>query len=132
MKAPERRARVLCVDDDPHMLRILQEFLSARGYEVLTASDGAEALQHARQAAPEAVVLDLYMPGCGGLSVLEQLREADPGCAVVVISGVADAVELVRSAGCDAPALAKPFPLEELLVALARAGVGPPGELAAP
>ncbi|MDR7460777.1 MAG: response regulator [Armatimonadota bacterium] len=126
--APRRPARILCVDDDPRMLEILHEFLSARGYEVLVAVDGAQALQEARRAAPEAIVLDLFMPGLGGLSVLERIRETLPECAVVVISGIADAVELIRSSGLETPALAKPFALEELLAALAQAGVGSSGE----
>ncbi|MDR7553911.1 MAG: response regulator [Armatimonadota bacterium] len=126
--APRRPTRILCVDDDPRMLEILREFLSAEGYEVLVAGDGAQALQQVRRAAPEAIVLDLFMPGLGGLSVLERIRETLPECAVVVISGIVDAIELVRNSGLEAPALAKPFSLEDLLAALAQAGVAFWGE----
>ena len=75
--------RVLVVDDDPPLRRMLARTLAAEGYEVTVAADGGAALVEAERAAPDVIVLDVAMPGLDGLAVCRRLREqgaadADP------------------------------------------------------
>jgi two-component system alkaline phosphatase synthesis response regulator PhoP len=67
--------KVLVADDDPLILRLVDNTLSAQGYSVLLAADGREALDLARQERPQIVILDAMMPGCDGLSVLQSLKQ---------------------------------------------------------
>ncbi|HTK65329.1 MAG TPA: response regulator, partial [Pseudonocardia sp.] len=67
-------SRVLVVDDDAQIRRALRINLSARGYEVLTAGDGADALRTAAEELPDAVVLDLGLPDLDGTDVIAGLR----------------------------------------------------------
>ncbi len=81
-------ARVLVVDDDPATVELLQEFLLAKGYEVLTASDGAEALRTVRAERPHLLLLDIMLPKLDGLEVLRQVKAIDPTVGVIMVTGV--------------------------------------------
>jgi DNA-binding response OmpR family regulator len=80
--------RVLVVDDDPATVELLQEFLLAKGYEVLTASDGAEALRTVKAERPHLLLLDIQMPKLDGLEVLRQVKAIDPTVSVIMVTGV--------------------------------------------
>lgn len=69
--------RVLLADDDPHIVEPLRCALQQRGYSVLVATDGKEAMQLTEKDHPDLIVLDLIMPYCNGLQVLEKLRHRD-------------------------------------------------------
>ena len=92
MQSSSRRKRtVLVVDDSPLMLRYLQTILEFAAFRVETAGDGEEALRrirHGRQ--PDVVLLDLEMPGMGGLATLQHLVRMHPGLPVIICSGVDD------------------------------------------
>ena len=93
--------------------------LSFEGYEVEQAADGEEALAQVERSAPDALVLDLVMPGTGGLEVCRSLRAAGNDVAVLVLTARHELSD--RVAGLDAGAddyLVKPFALEELLARL--------------
>src|SRR5438309_7879617 len=80
-------ARILIVDDHPLTRQALASLLGAHGLDVIgCASDGAEAIVEAGRLQPDLVLLDLLMPGLDGLSALPRLREAAPGCEVVVLT----------------------------------------------
>ncbi len=81
-------ARVLVVDDDPATVELLQEFLLAKGYEVLTASDGAEALRTVKAERPHLLLLDIMLPKLDGLEVLRQVKALDPTVGVIMVTGV--------------------------------------------
>jgi two-component system KDP operon response regulator KdpE len=115
--------KILIADDDPQILRALRITLSARGYDVVTASDGREALRLAADAHPDIIVLDLGMPGLTGIEVIEGVRgwSAVP---ILVVSGRSDSLDkvLALDAGAD-DYVTKPFAADELLArirALAR------------
>jgi two-component system KDP operon response regulator KdpE len=107
--------RILIVDDEPQILRALRINLLARQYDVVTASDGAQALLAARQEHPDLVVLDLGLPDLDGGAVIRELRTWSP-VPIVVLSGRSDSRDKVDAldAGAD-DYLTKPFSVEELL-----------------
>lgn len=118
---------VLCVDDDPEVLEVLSEYFTGEGFNVLTATNGVEALYQVARGAPQAVILDLFMPRPGGLVALDRIKRLDPRIAVILVSGVPNVVEMIAEAGVPvAGAFRKPVDLAQISEALARAGVVPP------
>ena len=89
--------RVLVVDDDPNVQEILREFLSAKGYEIITAGDGAEGLRRVKEERPHLILLDVQMPKMDGLEVLRRLREIDKEVSVIMITSVNEQ-EIARQA----------------------------------
>jgi len=73
----EAKVKVLVVDDYVENVELLEELLSASGYEVSTASDGDEALQRVKEAHPDLILLDIMMPKMDGYQVCEALRAKD-------------------------------------------------------
>ncbi|MEY9967844.1 two-component system KDP operon response regulator KdpE [Streptacidiphilus sp. MAP12-16] len=110
--------RVLIVDDEPQMLRALQINLEARHYTVATAPDGDGALDEAARTPPDAIILDLGLPGLDGLDVIRALRVWST-VPVIVLSGRSGATDKISSldAGAD-DYVTKPFSMNELLARL--------------
>lgn len=122
--------RVLVVDDEPQIRRALRSALTAHGYSVATAEDGSTALETIATWAPDAIVLDLVMPGIDGLEVLRETRSWS-SVPIIVLS--ARGAEADKVAALDQGAddyLTKPFSMAELQarlrVTLRRARVGVP------
>ncbi|WP_261164652.1 response regulator [Microbacterium sp. Marseille-Q6965] len=107
--------RILIADDDPQLLRALRITLSATGYEVHTAADGAEAIAAAIAHRPDVFLLDLGMPRLDGIEVIQGIRGWSQA-PILVVSGRAGAAEKVEAldAGAD-DYVTKPFSVEELL-----------------
>ena len=106
---------ILVVDDEPQILRVMRASLPARGYEVVTAPDGEQALDEVRKQAPDLIILDLAMPGMGGLEACRRLREFS-SVPIIVLS--AKGAESDKIAALDMGAddyVTKPFSLDELL-----------------
>jgi len=123
---------ILCVDDDPAVLDLLKEYFTLQGFVVLTATNGVEAFLQVKQWMPRAVVMDLFMPRLGGIGALGRIKALNPGIAVILVSGMGNALDLVTEAGLSvAGALAKPLDLNKLSETLARVGVMAPLALAA-
>ncbi len=112
------KARILAVDDQPHNLRLLVDLLNARGYEVVTAASGAEALEKIGSERPDLVLLDVIMPNMSGYEVCKKIREnpATGVLPVVMITALDPAEERVKGleAGAD-DFLSKPINQPELL-----------------
>jgi two-component system KDP operon response regulator KdpE len=110
--------KVLVVDDEPQIARALRINLTARGYEVVTAHDGAAALRAAADAKPDVVVLDLGLPDLDGRTVIEGLR-GWTSIPIIVLSARTDSGEKVAAldAGAD-DYVTKPFGMDELLARL--------------
>jgi two-component system, NtrC family, response regulator AtoC len=116
--------RILVVDDERNIRRVLQALLEADGYEVQVAADGDEARALVRRAKPpfDAVLTDLRMPGCDGLALLRWTRESHPDTPVVMVTahGTVDvAVEAMRDGAFDF--ITKPFEEAELRDIVAKA-----------
>jgi DNA-binding response OmpR family regulator len=110
---------VLVIEDEPGIVDFLQRGLAAEGFAVQAASDGAEGERRALAESFDAIVLDLMLPGPGGMEILASLRRAKPGVPVIVLTARGDVTD--RVAGLEAGAvdyLVKPFSLAELIARL--------------
>lgn len=110
-------ARILCVDDEPKNLKLLEALLTHEGYDIAFASNGFEALDKTAADPPDLILLDVMMPGMSGYEVLESLRDGDhsrliPVVMVTALSDVEDRVKALK-AGCD-DFISKPFDKSEL------------------
>ena len=112
-------ARVLVIDDEPTIVELLSVSLRFQGFEVATAATGAEGLDKARSFRPEAMILDVMMPGMDGFGLLRRLR-ADGVEAPVLFLTARDEVEdkvTGLTLGAD-DYVTKPFSLEEVVARL--------------
>jgi DNA-binding response OmpR family regulator len=108
--------RILIIEDDPSILRGLQLNLGMEGYTVRSAMDGETGLELARTERPDLVVVDIMLPRMDGLSVVREIRRADPDLPVLILS--AKGHESDKVAGLQLGAddyMVKPFGLKELL-----------------
>ncbi len=110
-----RQYTVMVVDDEERTRKNLDHVLSREGYEVITASNGAEALEKLTGTAVDIIITDLKMNKVDGMEVLEKARAKDPRVEVIVITGygtVANAVEAMKQGSFNY--ITKPFKLEEI------------------
>lgn len=115
-------ARILAVDDSPTILAMLEEILVSAGYEVLTAEDGAEALESARNDKPDLILLDVMLPKLDGYRVCRLLKFDQKYKAIPIIMLTAKAEEQSMATGLRTGAdqyLTKPVEPERLLEAVA-------------
>lgn len=108
-------ANILVVDDEPQIRRVLRSTLSAQGYVITEAKTGEEALESLRKERPDLVLLDMNMPGIGGVETCREIRRASD--APIIMLTVRNA-ERDKVAALDAGAddyVVKPFGIEELL-----------------
>jgi two-component system, OmpR family, KDP operon response regulator KdpE len=107
--------RILVVDDEPQIRRILRTTLTAAGYEVDDSRSGEEALEKVREFLPDLVLLDINMPGIGGLAACRALR-ADTQIAIIMLTVRDSEEDKVKAldAGAD-DFVTKPFSTPELL-----------------
>jgi two-component system, OmpR family, response regulator MprA len=111
--------RLLVVDDDPSVREALALVLDLNGFDVSTATDGREAIRTLAVDSPDAVVLDVLMPGLDGLEVCRRMRATGDRTPVLMLTARTEVSE--RVAGLEAGAddyLAKPFACEELVARL--------------
>lgn len=115
--------KILAVDDERHIVRLVEVNLQRAGYEVVTAFDGREALEKVKSENPDLVVLDVMMPYMDGFEVLKHLK-ADPATAdipVIMLTAKAQDADVFRGwqSGVDCY-LTKPFNPMELLTFVKR------------
>ncbi len=106
--------KILVVDDDPDIVKLLKYFLEAKGRQVQTASNGAEALELFKKEPPDLVILDVILPGMDGWAVLQKIRESSQ-VPVLMLTGKDTPTDKVKGllSGAD-DYIAKPFDLAEL------------------
>ncbi len=109
---------VLVVDDEPHIVRLVEVNLQRAGYQVITASSGAEALEKISDEKPDLVTLDILMPEMDGFEVLRSIRShpSTEDLPVVILSQLARHEDVFKGwqEGCNSY-VAKPFNPRELL-----------------
>ncbi len=110
-----RKQRILVVDDEPQIRRVLYRSLQTRGYDVRVAADGDSALQMFADWAPDLVITDLAMANMGGLELCRQLRAKSEGPILVLsVKGEEKTKVEALDAGAD-DYVTKPFGMDELL-----------------
>ena len=92
---------IMIVDDEPEVAEVLAKSLNRQGHQTTVVHSGAEALQLLRGTSPDALFLDVSMPGLNGLDVMAEVRRLRPTLAVVIITGNAtpDEIEDVKRLG---------------------------------
>lgn len=110
--------KILCVDDEPVNLRLLKEMLKPQGYEVITAGNGAEALENIQREGIDLVLLDLIMPEIDGIEVCRKIKESDnyrdiPVVIVTSMTSRKDRLACIKAGADDF--LTKPVDAQELL-----------------
>jgi DNA-binding NtrC family response regulator len=116
------KIRILVVDDDESLRRVMQMQLEEAGYEVLAAPQGQDALTLMEDATPALVITDLKMPGISGLDLLRKLREVYPETTVIMVTAfgtVSTAVEAMKAGAYDY--ISKPVDYEQLMLVVNRA-----------
>ncbi|WP_136246608.1 response regulator transcription factor [Halomonas borealis] len=127
----ESDERLLIIDDDEMFCHVLHRAMSRRGFEVLVAHDGEQALALARQYHPLMATLDLKLEQESGLKLLPEMLDVVPDCRVVVLTGyssIATAVQAIKLGAVNY--LCKPADAEEILAALSLEEGDPEAEVA--
>lgn len=117
-----KSARVLMVDDDAAFRHVMAGELSRQGYEISTVSSGEDAVQQVATEEPDVVLLDLRLPGIGGLETLKAIHANAPATEVIMLTGhgsIDTAIESIRIGAFDY--VVKPCPLDELDIRIQRA-----------
>ncbi len=113
------RSKILVVDDEPEAVELVEFNLKQAGYSVVTAADGAEALNKARATQPSLIVLDLMLPEVDGLEVCKMLRRDPATTGIPIVMLTAKAAEIDRVLGLELGAddyVTKPFSPRELVL----------------
>jgi CheY-like chemotaxis protein len=116
-----QRRRILLVDDDPSLLTTLADFLAFEGYDVETAESGEAALMVLDQVDPDLIILDMSMPGIGGVGFLREIsdEEGQPSHSVLVLTARANMAEFFANVDVDG-FVAKPCEPNDLLMEVSR------------
>jgi len=112
---PGRKGTVLIVDDEPNVIWFISSICQPRGYLTITAMSGLEALKIVQECSGkiDVVLLDLAMPGMGGIEVLKAIRKYQPDMAVIILTALHDKQAECESIGIEA-FVKKPYILEDL------------------
>ena len=113
--------RILVIDDQLDVALVVAEVLESEGHQALVAGSGEEGLRVIERSPPDAVFLDVVMPGIDGIEVLRRIRQTRPQLPVILVSGTVTAgqIEVARALGVT-DVLLKPAPLTRFSQALAR------------
>jgi two-component system phosphate regulon response regulator PhoB len=113
------KEKILAVDDDPDILKLLQYNLEKEGFSVITAANGQEALRLVRSQPPQAIILDLMLPEVDGLEVCRQIRRDEALSRIPILMLTAKGEEVDRVVGFELGAddyITKPFSPRELVL----------------
>ena len=117
-----KRAKILIIDDDESLRRVLEYNLAQEGYAVLTAASGEQGLEHLRKEGADLVVTDVRMAGMDGLRVMEEVRKLDPSIQVIILTAfgtIEMAVEAMKAGAFHY--ISKPFNRDELKLTIRKA-----------
>lgn len=114
-------SKLLIVDDDLHMRKMLEAILESEGYSVTLAKSGPEAMAIMKEEQPSLVLLDYMMPGMNGLDVLKEIKKSHPQTDVIIVTGHGSekiSLEMMKSGAADY--IQKPFSMDQLLNSISR------------
>jgi len=111
---------ILVIEDDENLRELLEQLLTAAGYNVRTAADGKQGASLCQATPPDLVITDIYMPNRDGLEVIMDLRQHCPQTRIIAISGQITTKNMLPAASTlgAVRTLAKPFQPQELLAAV--------------
>ena len=108
-------AKILVVDDEPSILKLVTAYLQSEGYAFMTAEDGISALKAVRSYRPDIIILDIMLPGMDGIEVLGQLRRESDAYVIMLTARSEETDKIIGlSVGAD-DYLTKPFSPRELM-----------------
>src|SRR3989339_91968 len=115
MDENKARGTILIVDDEPDVVFFISKVCQPQGYHTITASSGLEAIKYLEQLKEkiDLVLLDLRMPGMGGIEVLKSIRKHQPELAVIVLTALHEKKDECERIGVEA-FMKKPYSLEDL------------------
>lgn len=123
-------AKILIVDDEAGMRRVMLNVLQPEGHRLFTAEDGAQAIEQVTSEQPNLVMLDMRLPDMDGLEILGEIKKMLPGTAVIMLSGFGDvesAVGAIKQGAFDY--ISKPFKVEEVINKVRKGlGIPPPAQ----
>ena len=111
--------KILVVDDEPVVCDALSEFLEGKGYQVMIAHSGDEALAAYKRERPDLVSLDIQMPGKDGFETLEELKAFDSGVKAIIVSAINEESSFKKAKSLGAFYITKPVNLNYLELAVA-------------
>src|SRR5688572_15501382 len=114
--------KILYVEDEEFLGKIVRESLESRGFEVVMETDGARVLTKFRNASPDICILDIMLPNKDGFEIAEEIRKLDPSVPIIFLTAKVQTTDVVKgfaSGGNDY--IRKPFSMEELIVRIANA-----------
>lgn len=112
-----KKAKVLYVEDEVFLAKIVSETLQSRGYEVILESDGAKALEQFTKEKPNVCVLDIMLPNKDGFSIADEIRDKDMEVPIIFLSAKSQTSDVVNGFKIGAnDYIRKPFSIEELIV----------------
>jgi DNA-binding response OmpR family regulator len=115
--------KILIVDDEPELTKVMQARLAAHSYEIISAENGLKALEQAKAESPDLILLDVMMPKMHGLDVLRNLKNnpETEGIPVIMLTAKDDKESVIKARSLGAKEyISKPFNLEALLDAVRR------------
>src|SRR5678816_2502140 len=112
-----KKAKVLYVEDEVFLAKIVSETLQIRGYDVILESDGGKALDQFLREKPDVCILDIMLPNKDGFSIADDIREKDAQVPIIFLSAKSQTVDVVNGFRTGAnDYIRKPFSIEELIV----------------
>ena len=107
---------IVVIEDDARIIKVLQRLFSLEGYEVRSAPNGVEGLEMVGASSPEAVILDLMLPGMSGREICRTIKQTSPDTPVLILSAISEVADkvLLLELGAD-DYVTKPFSPRELL-----------------
>ena len=113
------RHKVLLIEDEPNLLYIMEQVFTAKGYNVLTATNGKQGLEVYHRDAPEFIVTDWMMPIMDGLEFVKRLRMSDKRTPVLILTGKTGEEDAVEGYAAGANSFVrKPFSMKEILASI--------------
>lgn len=116
------KTRLLIIDDEPKIIKILSRILIEEGYQIETADSGEKGIEEAKTSQPDIILMDLNLPGISGIEAMTQIQAFLPDCLTIILTAygtISSAVEAIRGGAYDY--LTKPFDNDALLFTIRRA-----------